>query len=202
MSAWLVCLTLLTLSALLLSSGPVKAQNSGRIDPHWSIPQLMAKLAQTHHGEADFVEKKYIAALNAPIISSGQLKYHAPNYLEQHIRSPKNERMILKGDVMTLTRGDRTYTLHLSDDPRAVAYAASIRGILGGNLDLLIKSYRLRLTGSRQHWTLLLQPDTEQVAQFIDIIKVTGTNNLIQSIEYKQTDGDRTIMTMTPRHQP
>ena len=187
LTAWLLCLSL----------PPAIAQADG-----WGISQLMHGLAHGPHETARFAEQKYIGVLDTPILSSGRLKYVAPDYLEKHTTSPKDERMVLDGDVLTLTQDDKTYTLRLSEQPAAVAYANSIRGLLSGNLSVLRQSYDLQLTGDRQSWTLLLHPTNPQVVQLIDSISVTGSGTRIRTIEYDQSDGDRTVMTIKPAQKP
>ena len=49
----------------------------------WDIDQLMQTLAQTRSGHVSFVEKKSIAMLDAPVESSGELFYTAPDRLEK-----------------------------------------------------------------------------------------------------------------------
>lgn len=164
----------------------------------WSIERLMQALAHRKHHTAHYTEKKYIGLLDTPMISSGELRYTPPNHLEKRTTSPKQERMILDGNVLTFDQGDKTYTLNLDDHPAAVAYADSIRGLLAGNLSVLRGAYQLRMTGDEQHWSLMLHPTNVAVSQLIDSITVTGSGNQIQRIEYDQTDGDRTVMTIEP----
>ncbi len=164
----------------------------------WSLERLMRSLAHRKHHTAHYTEKKYIGLLDTPMISSGELRYTPPNHLEKRTTSPKKERMVLDGNVLTFEQGDKTYTLNLDDHPAAVAYADSIRGLLAGNLSVLRQAYQLRMTGDEGHWSLMLHPTNTAVSQLIDSISVTGSGDQIQRIEYDQTDGDRTVMTIEP----
>ena len=49
----------------------------------WDVAQLMTELARNRGGQALFTEKKYIALLDKPVISSGEMRYTAPDYLEK-----------------------------------------------------------------------------------------------------------------------
>jgi len=186
---------LLTASLLLLGIA-ANAANDGQ----WNIETLMRGLAAHRHHSAHFTEKKYIALLDTPVISSGELRYNPPDHLEKHTTSPKDEVMTLDGDVLKLKQDGKTYTLRLSEHPAAVAYADSIRGLISGNLKVLKKAYHLQLTGDRRQWSLLLHPTNHDVAQWLDNISVSGSGNEIRTIEYDQSDGDRTVMTI--EHQP
>ena len=49
----------------------------------WDIDQLMQSLALVRSSQATFSEKKFIAILDKPVESSGELFYNAPDRLEK-----------------------------------------------------------------------------------------------------------------------
>ena len=118
----------------------------------WDIKQLMADLAQVRSSHAFFVEKKSIAMLTAPIESSGELIYTAPNHLEKRTIKPKPESMILDNDtlIIELSRqqpspignqhNKQKYQLQLANYPETAVFIDSIRGTLAGNLTALNKA--------------------------------------------------------------
>ena len=55
----------------------------------WDVAQLMTELARNRGGQALFTEKKYIALLDKPVISSGEMRYTAPDYLEKRTLLPR-----------------------------------------------------------------------------------------------------------------
>ncbi|HQT43478.1 MAG TPA: tripartite tricarboxylate transporter substrate-binding protein, partial [Halothiobacillus sp.] len=122
----------------------------------------------------------------------------SPDYLEKHTTAPRDEVMIIQDAVLTYTRQGQTYTLHLAEHPEATAYANSMRGLLTGNAAILKQSYALELSGDPAHWTLLLLPTDTRIASLIKNISVTGAGDSVQMIEYDQTNGDRSVMTIRP----
>jgi hypothetical protein len=52
----------------------------------------------------------------------------------------------------------------------------------------------LHLSGTADKWVLTLLPSDEKIAAFVQRIVVAGSRNQIRSIEYLQTDGDRSLM--------
>src|SRR5688500_13261361 len=56
---------------------------------NWGIGELMQSLAQVKSAKGRFVERKYLAILNAPLELSGTLSYSAPGRLEKHTLAPK-----------------------------------------------------------------------------------------------------------------
>lgn len=165
----------------------------------WDLNQLMAALAQHKGGRATFTEKKYLAVLgNKPVTASGELSYTPPSRLEKRTLEPKPERLLLDGDLLTMERGTKKYSLRLSDRPEAVAFVDSIRGTLAGNRQVLERSYALRLSGTEERWSLLLLPSDPDIAKLVLRIAVSGSRNQVQSIEYLQADGDRMVMNIEP----
>ena len=71
----------------------------------WDIDQRMRGLAQTRSDHVGFVEKKFIAMLDQPVESSGELFYTAPDYLEKRTLKPKVESMTVDGSTLVIERG-------------------------------------------------------------------------------------------------
>lgn len=164
----------------------------------WDIPQLMQALGQFKGGHARFSEKKYIAILDAPLNSSGELFYRAPDYLEKRTLLPKPQLMQLDKDQLYIEQGQRKYRLNLYDRPEAVVFADSIRGTLAGNRLLLEKNFSLRLSGSADRWSLELTPIGPRLTALVTRIIVSGSAGQLNSIEYLQADGDRAVMQIEP----
>jgi hypothetical protein len=166
----------------------------------WTPAAVLRTLAEHRQGEARFTEQKFIGVLDTPLLSAGTLTFRPPDYLEKHTTSPRDERMTIEGDKLTYTRQGQTYTLNLAEHPEATAYANSIRGLLNGNAALLRKSYVLKLSGDHAHWVLLLLPTDPRIQSLIKSISVNGSGDQLQTIEYDQSNGDRSVMTLLPAH--
>ena len=162
----------------------------------WDVQQLMDVLAQNKSGHSTFIEKKYIAILDKPVESSGELVYTAPDELEKRTLKPKPESMVIRGEELFIERGQQKHRLQLQAYPELAAFIDSIRGTLAGDRKALERSYRLSLEGTDQHWTLRLLPLNEKMAASIQRISITGTREQVKSIEIKQTDGDSSVMTI------
>lgn len=163
-----------------------------------SLNRLMEKLANHPGGLARFVETRYIALLEKPLVSSGEMSYSPPDRLEKRTRLPKPELLLLDNDQLSLERGNRRMTIRLSSRPEVIAFVGSIRGLLAGNQIALTKSYLLNLQGSLTNWTLTLHPKDSEIARLLQRITVTGRDDQIQTIEYLQADGDRSVLKIEP----
>ena len=160
----------------------------------WNIDQLMRGLAQVRSDHARFVEKKFIAMLDKPVESSGELFYTAPDYLEKRTIKPKPESMILDHGKLLIERGRQSHELQLADYPELAAFIDSIRATLAGDRKALERDYRLRLDGTAEHWTLQLLPLDERVQAVVKRILITGVRDAVRGLEIFQADGDSSIM--------
>ena len=162
----------------------------------WDIARLMGLLAHNKGGQTTFTEKKYIGMLDRPLASAGILVYQAPGHLEKRTLKPKPESFVLDGDVVTIRRPGKEYTLQLHDYPKVAVFIDSIRATLAGDRAALERDYHLKLTGTRERWTLILSPADSRTAGLIDKIIVGGRDGGIRSVEIRQPDGDRSVMTI------
>ena len=160
----------------------------------WDINQLMRGLAQIRSGHASFVEKKFIAMLDQPVESSGELFYTAPDHLEKRTIKPKPESMILDHGTLVIERGRQKHGLQLQDYPELAAFIDSIRGTLAGDRNALERNYRLSLDGTFERWTLQLLPLDEKMRAVVKRIRIAGVRDAVRSIEITQADGDSSLM--------
>lgn len=162
----------------------------------WGIAELMQGLAQRGAERALFVEKKFIALLDKPLESSGELRYVPPDRLEKRTLKPRPESVVLDGDRLSIDRGNQKHSLRLQDYPEIAVFVESLRGTLAGDRKALERVYRLELHGNQERWTLVMYPSDARLAAMLLRIDVTGTRDRVRSIEILQADGDRSVMTV------
>lgn len=163
----------------------------------WSLGQLMHSLSQNKSGRATFVEKKFLALLDKPVESSGELYFTAPDRLEKRTLQPKPEALVLDQGRLLIEQGKRRYQLSLQDYPEIAAFVESIRGTLAGDREALERVYRIELEGNSDRWQLVLQPREEKMRAVVSRIRIGGARNDVQTIEIRQADGDRSIMSIS-----
>jgi hypothetical protein len=183
-------------SLLLLFCCLALARNA--VSDDLGLDPLMRTLAQNTSGRATFREKKFIAMLDRPVESSGELIYVAPDHLEKNTLQPKPEFLIIDHGTLSIKQNGQQHILQLNDYPEVAAFIDSIRGTLAGDRKALEQVYRLFLGGSSKHWTLLLQPTDPEMAATISRIKIVGNLDQVRFVEITQADGDRSEMTIEP----
>jgi outer membrane lipoprotein-sorting protein len=162
----------------------------------WDLDQLMQNLAQHKSGRATFTEKKYIAVLEKPVESSGDLLYTAPDRLEKRTFKPKPESMVISGSELLVERGRQKHRVQLQNYPELAAFIDSIRGTLAGDLKALERNYQLSLDGTSERWTLQLLPLDEKMRAVVQRIQIAGSADEVRSVEISQADGDHSVMTI------
>jgi len=179
-------------------AGGLIALTSLAATAQWSVTELMAALAALGDADATFTELRYVPVLDAPVKSSGTLRFVAPDRIEKHTLQPRAESMVLAGDQLTLRQGQRARSLALADLPDGGLAINSLRGTMAGDLAALRRGWTVTLHGERSKWTLDLAPVSPAVAQYIETVQIEGRGEKIDRVEIRQADGVRSLMLITP----
>lgn len=164
--------------------------------PPWTLERLLAGFARNKEARASFVEKKSVRVLERPLVSSGELRFEAPDRLEKRTLRPRPEVLRLDGDTLTLERGERRLQLSLRSHPEAGAFVESIRATLAGDRAALERVYALRLEGSERSWVLTLTPRDPGMARLVERIRIAGQGAEVTVIEILQANGDSTLISV------
>jgi hypothetical protein len=162
------------------------------------LDAVMALLAMRQHGRAEFIEQQFLAVLDHPIESSGELRYDAPDHLEKRTLSPRPETLVLAGGVLTVERGGRRRVLDMHRYPQIQPFVESIRATLAGDRSALEKAFHVEFAGSVERWSLVLVPVDQHLKQTIARVQIDGSRDQLLRIEIRQADGDRSLMTLRP----
>lgn len=158
------------------------------------LPRLMQMLAAAPVAQVSFTEKKFSSLLSAPVVSSGKLVYRRPDIVEKNIDTPRKESYRFAGEELVVVRNGAEKRIPLSSQPLLSAFAASLRGILGGDSALLRQHYQLSLQGDELSWRLDMTPLEEETGRYVQRITVSGNAGRIEQIEVRETSGDRSIL--------
>jgi hypothetical protein len=185
---------LLARCVLLLVGGPLALAAAAADNS--DLDRVMGALAQRKHGHVSFEEKKFIALLDRPVESSGELSYDAPDRLEKRTIKPKPESLVLQGGIVSAQRGRHHYVLDLKQYPQVVPFIESIRATLAGDRAALERVFKVDFAGSFEHWTLGLAPLDSKLAKTVKEIHIEGEKDLVDSVEIREADGDRSLLTI------
>lgn len=161
---------------------------------------LMNLLSTAPDTEVAYTEKKYSTLLTEPLTSSGTLSYRRPDTIEKTILTPRKEQYRIIGRDLIITRPDSEKRYPLASQPLLAALAASLRGVLTGNLNLLNQYYRSAVEGDSQAWRLELIPLNKETRRYLQQITIIGQTQHITQINIQETSGDRSTMQIRSQH--
>ena len=167
-----------------------------------AFDELLQLLAARRHGHVTFTEVQQLAMLDRPLESSGELLYDAPDRLEKRTLKPKAQTLILEHGVLTARRGHRTHVMELRDYPQVVPFVESIRATLAGDRAALERFFRVQFDGTLGAWTLLLVPVDPTLAGVVKNIRIEGERDAVRTVEIRQSDGDRSLLSIGPEVAP
>jgi hypothetical protein len=161
------------------------------------LDELMAGLRHVPSGSARFVERKYLQMTTAPLQSSGILRYVAPDRLEKQTLLPLPSRMTIAGEQLSVERpGEPTREISLRERPEIGVLIAGVRATMSGDLGTLNRFYTTSLHGDAANWQLDLSPREPRIREWVSIIRITGSGDMLTRVETLESDGDRTEMTI------
>jgi hypothetical protein len=167
-----------------------------------AFDELLQLLAARRHGHVTFTEVQHLAMLDRPLESSGELLYEAPDRLEKRTLKPKAQTLILEHGVLTARRGHRTHVMELRDYPQVLPFVESIRATLAGDRAALERFFRVQFDGTLGAWTLLLVPVDTTLAGVVMDIRIQGERDAVRTVEIRQSDGDRSLLSIGPEVPP
>jgi len=166
----------------------------------WGLAQLMSEFASVEKSHARFQEEKHLAMLTEPLQLSGTLRYVRPDQIEKRITQPYTESLRINHDRLEWETQGRTRTLSLRSQPQIGALVESMRATLAGDLPALQRHYTVKLAGSRAQWAITLEPRYEDLAQFIEQIRLRGLDNQLRQVEIIEANGNRSLMRIEEIH--
>jgi hypothetical protein len=192
-----LALVLLALAATCAApiTGSAASGGGARADAG-DLDAVMSLLAMRRHGRVEFIEQHFLAMLDRPVESSGELLYDAPDRLEKKTLKPRSESLVIDGGVISAQRGRRHYVLDVKQYPQVMPFIESIRATLAGDRAALERVFKVELAGNFDEWTLVLRPLDSKLARTVKEIHIEGETDLIHLVEIREADGDRSLLTI------
>jgi len=164
----------------------------------FDLAQLTQLLASKRAGEATFVEKREVSVLDRTVMTSGRLSFEAPDTFVRENLKPQRERVTVVGNMLTMSRGDRSRSVALDSLPEASVIIEAIRGTLTGNRDALQKLFETSVSGTAERWSLELVPRDARLRAQVATVRVSGRQAEVREMLVVMPDGDRSTMTIEP----
>jgi hypothetical protein len=169
-----------------------------RAQAAFTLVQLMQLLGTVKAGQATFVEKREVAMLERTLESSGRLSFEAPDTFVRETLKPRNERVAVVGNTVTMSIGARSRTVPLDSIAEAAVIIEAIRGTLTGNRESLERHFTPAVSGSAARWSLELKPLAPRLRELVISVRVSGQQALVREVAVAMADGDRSVMVIEP----
>jgi outer membrane lipoprotein-sorting protein len=159
-----------------------------------TLEQVLTPLTRSPPVRAPFVEERHFTLLSEPVIVRGELIFAPPDRLEKRVTSPEPETLVVDGEEMTIESarsGSRRVNIRLY--PVVSALMSGLRATLTGNGARLREVFFISVEGTEQEWTLTLRPRSQQLSEMVDLVRISGTHNLVNRTEIVDKNGDRTV---------
>jgi len=164
----------------------------------FDLDALTTLLGRVKSGEATFVETRRIEMLDRTLQSSGRLSFKAPDSFVRETLKPRQEKLAVDGNTLTMSLGDRSRTMQLDASPEAAVIVEAIRGTLTGNRTTLERLFETTVSGDARAWTLKLVPRDLRLRGQVSAVEVSGRDAMTREVKVQLADGDRSVMTIEP----
>ncbi|HTK01369.1 MAG TPA: outer membrane lipoprotein carrier protein LolA [Bordetella sp.] len=164
--------------------------------PAWAfgLNDLQAQLREAPVVRGQFVQQKYLRSLPQPLTSTGLFTLSATNGLLWELRAPLHQDLLLTSSaIFRRDDGGKWQAL-----PQAVGAGRETRmflTVLSGDTQALQDNFDMTLSGSAGDWQLVMTPKSALLKQIFTDIRISG-GKLVQRIELRETQGDKTVMEM------
>jgi hypothetical protein len=180
-------LNLLVLNTIVLLSlcFPVLAF-SNQVD----VPTLFKAWSQVEKADKRFTEEQFDPLLEISQHKSGVMRYRAPDFLEQHYKTPFEGKITFSETIVKIDFPNRKLEFSVENSPEITLFSRTFLNILNGKLALIKKDFQLVfLAQENSHWKLRLIPINQIKSQIQEVLLV-GDKTEIQSILFTQVSGD------------
>jgi Outer membrane lipoprotein carrier protein LolA-like len=164
----------------------------------FDLTQLTNLLAKVKSSEAVFTEKRMVSILAQTLESSGRLSFTAPDTFVRETLKPRQEKMAVVGNSVTLSSGSRSRTVPLDSVPEAAVIVEAIRGTLTGNRQVLERHFGAVVSGNAQRWVLELVPVEPRLRELVSFVQLGGQQSQVREVTIAMADGDRSVMKIEP----
>ncbi|AOB30876.1 hypothetical protein AKI39_09480 [Bordetella sp. H567] len=164
--------------------------------PAWAfdLNDLQAQLREAPVVRGQFVQQKYLRSLPQPLTSTGLFTLSSENGLLWELRAPLHQDLLLTPSaIFRRDDGGKWQAL-----PQAVGAGRETRmflTVLSGDTKSLQDNFDTALSGSAGDWQLVMRPKSALLKQIFTDIRISG-GKLVQRIELRETQGDKTVMEM------
>jgi len=157
------------------------------------VSQIASRLARANGVRAHFTQTQTLAAMKAPLVSTGSLLFFRERGVIWQVETPYRKTWIMRDSGVTVidAAGQRTQNGSAQGARGAAEIAKMMRAMLGGDLSGLYSQFDVAARGTPSQWQMRLVPRQPQIAQALRGIEMEG-GDFLHSLRITFANGDVT----------
>lgn len=157
------------------------------------VSQIAARLARAKGVRAHFTQTQTLAAMKAPLVSTGSLLFFRERGVVWKIDTPYQKTWVIGdgGIVAVDAAGQRIANGAAQGSRGAAEIAKMMRTMLGGDLSALYSQFDVEARGTPARWQMRLVPRQPQIAQALNGLQLEG-GDYLQRLRITFANGDVT----------
>ena len=155
------------------------------------VARIAAQLAGKAGVRAQFRQTQTLAALSAPLVSTGTLVFVRDRGVIWHTQTPYRVTYVIGDQGVTKIDASGTRSTRGASSGGVAQVSKMMRAMLGGDLSALYSQFDVAADGTPARWRLLLTPNQPQLAQAVKSLRMEG-GAFLSSLEITAANGDTT----------
>ncbi|KDB09934.1 outer membrane lipoprotein carrier protein LolA [Burkholderia sp. lig30] len=157
------------------------------------VSQIAAHLAQAKGVRARFTQTQTLAAMKAPLVSTGSLLLFRERGVIWQVDTPYKATWVMSdaGIAEINAAGQRVAGRNAQGARGAAEISKMMRAMLAGDLSALYSQFDVEAHGAPGHWQMRLTPNQPQLAQSIRTLQMSG-GAYLQRVRIGLANGDVT----------
>ncbi|MFT5658524.1 MAG: hypothetical protein ACI9KN_001805 [Gammaproteobacteria bacterium] len=141
-----------------------------------------------------FSQQKYLQALDASLLSSGEFEYSRGRFIRWNTLAPiQNELTMTPTTIVNKQANQASQTLDVKTNPTVAVLSDILFSVLTAEWGKLSTYFELKGKIVDDQWQASLQPTDASVAQFVDHVELQG-DGFLRRIVFFEKGGDRTTI--------
>lgn len=153
---------------------------------------LGAAQAATRSVDARFVQTKYVALLDAPLVSTGRFRFRRPDHVRLDVETPQASTVLIAGRSITIPGLAASEQQALAGSPMTAMFT-ELGALFAGQLDHAPGQFAVAASSVGDGIDVTLTPTApDQQRLFRSIaLRFAGPDTIIQSMRLDEALGDR-----------
>jgi len=139
------------------------------------VARIAAQLGDMRGVRAQFRQTQTLAALSAPLVSTGTLVFVRDRGVIWRTETPHRVTYVIGDASVATIDANGTRSTHGAPKGGIAHVSRMMRAMLGGDLSALYSQFDVTAEGTPVHWRLLLTPNQPQLAQAVKSLTMEGS---------------------------